>query len=261
LLARRRLLKGAAACIGLPTLVACNAGNSAAPGELPAPTGSGKSRRYRLDFADAPLEIELSAGGAWSNNTQGVGGNGAPSNMTSMCVGLASDGKTRIAMATHGGIRYDDSFAFVPGFGEDQFIEAVVYKEAGYNPNAHGANHEVELLLGCSSSPGFHEWNECLFNAGGGTDIAHIKGGPDDFHVIGNMSGRNRLNARHGDVLRADKVGKVISLYLNGILMHRYNGFDPKRLASGSGIGIGGFIRPGAVHNKYGFISVQMGTL
>lgn len=207
-------------------------------------------------------EAALSAGGVWTNNEQGTGGNGAPGNMTNMRVGLASDGKTRIAMATHGGINYDDSFAFVPGFGDNQFIEAVVYREPGYMPSAiHGQNHEVELLLGCSSSPGVHEWNECLFNSASGCDIIHLKGGPNDFTHIGNIEGRNRFFAHTGDVIRADKIGDEISLYLNGVLKVRYDGTDPRRVARGSGIGIGAFIRPGAVHNKFGFISVHMGTL
>lgn len=230
---------------------------------MPTPPGQlmGNSRSYRIDFATVQDEDALSAGGVWSNNAQGVGGNGAPGNMTSMRVGLASDGRTRIAMATHTGIYYDDSFAFVPGFDGDQFIEAVVYKEPGYNPNAAGSNHEIELLLGCSSSPGRHAWNECLFNAGGGVNIVHIDGGPSDFHPVGNVEGRNYFNARHGDVIRGDRIGNVVSLYLNGILMIRYDGTNPKHVARGNGIGIGGFVRPGAVHNKYGFISVHMGTL
>lgn len=251
---------GAAALLGCGVLGGCI--ERVAPGgALPVPTGSGSKRRYRIDFTQAPIEDALSAGGVWSNNTQGVGGNGAPGNLTNMRVGLASDGKTRIAMATHGGVNYDDSFAFVPGFGEDQFIEAVVYKEPGYNANAHKSNHEIELILGCSSKPGARTWNECLFNSGGGTDIAYLSGGPNDFKMIANIEGRNYFNAKHGDVIRADKIGNVISLYLNGILKTRYDGSDPKVVARGSGIGIAGFIRPGAVHNKYGFMSVHMGTL
>lgn len=257
---RRGLVLGTAAALGSALVGGCS--EPAPPsGVLPLPTGSGSKRRYRIDFSQAPIEDPLSAGGVWSSNTQGVGGNGAPGNLTNMRVGLASDGKTRIAMATHPGIHYDDSFAFVPGFGEDQFIEAVVYKEAGYNPNAHKANHEIELILGCSSTPGGRIWNECLFNAGGGVDIAYLNGGPNDFKMIANIEGRNYFNAKHGDVIRADKIGNVISLYLNGILKVRYDGADPKMVARGSGIGIAGFTRPGAVHNKYGFISVHMGTL
>lgn len=247
--ARRRLVLGSAAALGWPVLSAC--------GKRSTPT----ARRYSLDFTQSPPEDALSAGGVWTNNDQGTGGNGAPGNMTNIRVGLASDGRTRIAMATHGGVHYDDSFAFVPGFGDDQFIEAIVYKEPGYNPNANGSNHEIELLLGCATSAGRHTWNECLFNAGGGVDIVHIDGGPEDFKTVGNVSGRNYFNARHGDVIRADKIGNVVSLYLNGILKIRYDGADPQRVARGSGIGIGGFIRPGAVHNKYGFMSVLMGSL
>lgn len=243
---RRRLLAGTACWLGAAALAGC---------------GAAAARRYRYDFTRATPEDALSAGGTWVNNRQGVGAHRPPGNMTSMRVGLASDGRTMIAMATHGGVDYDDSFAFVPGFPGDQFIEAAVYKEPGYNPNAQRSNHEIELLLGCASGPGTHRWNECLFNAGGGVDVVFIDGGPRDFHPVGDTEGRNYLNARHGDLIRAEKIGPVVSLYLNGLLKVRYDGRDPKRVAHGDGIGIGGFIRPGAVHDKYGFMAVQMGSL
>lgn len=53
--------------------------------------------------------------------------------MTGMRFDFASDRATRIAMATHGGIGYDDSFAFVSGFGGNQWCEAVPYKEGTHD--------------------------------------------------------------------------------------------------------------------------------
>ena len=64
-----------------------------------------------------------------------------------------------------------------------------------------------------------------------------------------------------GDVIRATRVGDVLSLYKNGVLWLRYDGSDPTKVARGSGIGIAAFIRPGATHNKYGFRRVRMGNL
>lgn len=236
-----------------------------------APTGIGDAatglcarpdaaNAYAIDFATAAIENPLSAGGIWTNDTQGTGGNVAPGILTSMRVGLASDGKTRIAFDTHGGVDYDDSFAFVPGFPGDQFVEAVIYKEPGYNPNANGSNHELELILGCSSKAGSRIWNEILFNAGGGVDVVYLDGGASDFTVIGDVS---RISAipKDGDVVRATKIGNQIRLYLNGQLWAGYDGKDPQRVAQGSGIGIAGFIRPGATHDKYGFRCVTMGNL
>ena len=195
----------------------------------------------------------------WTNNTQGTGGNVPPQNMTSMRVALASDGATRIAMATHEGISYDDSFAFVPGFGANQWCEAVLYKEAGYNANAAGANHEVEIILGCRTSAGYHRWNEFLLNSGGGIDIASLDGGPGSYTIIGSSTGAymGRVPA-DGDVFRATKIGNSLYMYMNGILVCTYTG---PLIANGSGIGIAGFIRPGATHNKFGFRRVSMGTL
>lgn len=179
--------------------------------------------------------------------------------MTSMCVALASDGATRIAIATHGGISYDDSFAFVPGFGPNTWCEGVVYKEAGYNPNASGGNHELEIILGCRTSTGYHRWNEFLFSAGGQIDIVNLDGGPGAYQSVGISTGAMLgRTINDGDVLRATKSGNTLNLYVNGVLACTYTG---PLCADGSGIGIAGFIRPGAVHNKYGFRRVTMGNL
>jgi hypothetical protein len=174
-----------------------------------------------------------------------------------MRVALASDGATRIAMENHGGVSYDDSFAFVPGFGPNQYCEAVLYKALGYNPNASGSNHELEIILGCRTSSGYHRWNEFLLNSGGGVDIVSLDGGPGGFTVIGVPTGNARVPV-DGDVFRATKVGSVLSMYLNSVLVCSYNG---PLVANGSGIGIAGFIRPGATHNKFGFRRVVMGSV
>ena len=154
--------------------------------------------RYVINFAKMQMEDPLSVGSLWSNNTQGVGGNVAPLNLTSMRVAMASDGVTHIAIENHGGINYDDSFGFIPGWTSNQFLEAVIYKEAGYNPNASGSNHELEIILGCRTSSGNHRWNEFLFNSGGGVDIVSLDGGPSDFNSIGNSTGAARIPADGG---------------------------------------------------------------
>jgi hypothetical protein len=195
----------------------------------------------------------------WSNNTQGTGGNTPPLNMTSMCVGLAPDGVTRIAYPTHPGINYDDSFAFVPGFGANQWCEGVIYKEPGYNPYAAGGSHEVEIILGCRTSSGYHRWNEFLLNAAGGVDIINLDGGPGSYTHLGVATGAMLgRSVNDGDVIRATKIGNTLSFYFNGVLVSSYTG---PMVADGSGIGIAGFIRPGATHNKFGFRRVSMGTL
>jgi hypothetical protein len=256
-----------AACGSEPTVTPIDGGatDALANGDSTTPDASeggpkpdSGSCAYTIDFATAAIENPLSAGGIWTNNTQGTGGNVAPGNMTSMRVDLASDAKTRIAFATHEGINYDDSFAFVPGCDGDQAIEAVIYKEPGYNPNAQNSNHELELILGCSSKAGSRIWNEMLFNAGGGVDVAYLDGGPSDFTIIGNMNGASVI-PKDGDVVRATKIGNVLKLYINGVLVAGYDGKDPSKVARGSGVGIAGFIRPGATHDKYGFRKVTIG--
>ena len=172
--------------------------------------------------------------GRWSNNTQGVGGNVAPLILTNMKVGLASNGNTRIAYPTHDGSGYADSFAFVPGFGANQFCEAVIYKQAGYNPNATGSNHEVELLLGCRSASGYRIWNEFLLNASGGVEIVYLDGGASAFTSIGSPLVL-ATPPNDGDVVRATKVGNTLNMYINGNLVCTYTG---SMIANGSGIGV-----------------------
>ncbi len=239
-----------------------DAGSAAPDAGSAAPDVGTPAGALSFDFTTLALQNPLSVGGIWSNNTQGIGGNVAPGNLTNMEIALASDGVTHIAIDTHGGIEYDDSFAFVPGFSGDQYIEAVIYKEPGYDANAAGSNHELELILGCSSASGTRIWNEFLFNSGGGVDIMYLDGGPSDFVNLGNVGGpaSGRIPV-DGDVVRATRVGDVLSLYLNGVLWVGYDGSNPARVARGSGIGIAGFIRPGATHNKYGFRRVTMGRL
>ncbi len=228
-------------------------------GTPPADAGNGKPS-YSLDFATATVEAELSAGGVWTNNSQGTGGNGPAGTQTSMAVGLASDGVTRIALTTNTGDGvYDDAFAFVPGFSGDQWAEAVIYKAPGYDTNV--PNHEIELILGCSSAVGTRTWNEFLVNSGGGVDILYLDGDPGGFHNLTDVATFMSATPVDGDVIRATRVGNVLSLYLNGALWARSLGGNPAWVAKGSGIGLAGFIRPGSVPNKYGFRRVSMGSL
>jgi hypothetical protein len=161
-------------------------------------------------------------------------------------------------LPTHGGINYDDSFAFVPGFGANQWCQGVLYLEPGYNPTGSGSNHEVEIILGCRTSTGYHRWNEFLYNTAGGFDIASLEGGPGGYTIIGSTTVGSSIPARDGDVLLATKVGNTLNLYINGVRVCTYSG---PLVADGNGVGIAGFIRPGATPNKFGFRRVSMGNL
>jgi hypothetical protein len=62
-------------------------------------------------------------------------------------------------------------------------------------------------------------------------------------------------------VIRAERVGNVFTRYLNGQRWVTHDSTtNPGVVARGSGIGIAVFIRPGAVHNKFGFRCGIMGT-
>jgi len=219
-------------------------------GPTPAP-GS-----YAINFAIARIEDPLSAGGVFSNNTQGVGGNGAPGNLSNMRVALGADGVTRIAMGTpNAQVEYEDAFAFKPGVGRNMRLTAVLYRAPGYAP---AANHEVELLLGCKSADGSRRWIECLLNVHGGADILSLDGGPSDFRSLG--GGTSLIDPpQDGQVMMAELVDNTVSWYLNGLLAATYTGPEISELGDGAGIAV--FYREGADPAGFGFRSLRVERL
>ena len=200
---------------------------------------------YSIDFTTAAIEDPLSAGGVWSNNTMGVGGNVAPQNMLNMRVSLASDNKTRIAQhAFNAVVGYDDSFAFVPGISNGNIrVTAMMYRDPNYRPND---NHEVEIILGCASTKGGnHRWIECLWNSLGGVDIVSLDGQPSDFTSIGASTGMISNGPRDGDIWVAElnRSTQTVNWKVNGVVACTYSGSFISNL--GSGAGIAAFRRPG----------------
>ena len=124
-----------------------------------------------------------------------------------------------VAFGTNGvADSYDDSYALLSGgFGPDQTIEAVVYRNQSLSP---GETHEVELLLRFSDDSGNARGYECLFNYYGGMQIVRWNGPFGSFTVL-STTGPSYLGRPlvTGDVIKATIVGNVITTYANGILM------------------------------------------
>jgi len=85
-----------------------------------------------ISFADN--ECPISEGGVWFNRSQ-------------IWTKVRTD--NRLAMGTNGSREaYDDSYAYLSGFGPDQQAEAVVYVDRYLT----GDPHEFLLLLRCADS-------------------------------------------------------------------------------------------------------------
>jgi hypothetical protein len=159
-------------------------------------------RRHSTDFSRT--ENPISEGGAWFNNGQ-----------------LWTKVRTAngLALGTNGARNtYDDSYAYLSGFGSNQQGEAVVY----VSPNLVGDPHEIELLLRWADSAQSARGYECLFNHLGIVQIVRWNGPFASFSVLSG-TGRGNLGRRlvTGDVIKATVIGNTITAYINGVLMRQ----------------------------------------
>ncbi len=247
-------------------------------GRLPAPpripavarqSSSAQPGGYFIDFTTAAAQTPLSAGGIWTNNTQGTGGNVAMNAQSSMRVIAAASGSINIAAGDSLGqsepFDYLDSFAFVPGYPGNQRITATMYVNAGYFPPTDTDNHELELLLGCSSSAGARTWISCTWNRDGARIMALMNGPANGFTIMSPIDSGSAIPLVDGDVWVAElyRSTNIVVTYRNGVENMRSQAGEASLVATaaGSGIGIGSFRRTAAgqsAANRYGFRSVAL---
>lgn len=206
---RRDFLMVATASVGTLTIAGCGGSDSSEALASPNATvraadASALSQPagafYSTDF---PLfENPISEAGVWFNRSQ-----------------LWTKVRTynRLAFGTNGARdSYDDSYAYLSGFGADQQGQAVIYVD----PYLTGDPHEVELLLRCADSAQSTRCYECLFSYYGGVQIVRWNGPFGDFTVLPGRGpsyfGRALVT---GDVVKATVIGDRISAYINGALM------------------------------------------
>ena len=182
-------------------------------------------------------ENPISEGGRWSNKGQ---------NWT--FVQTASG----IAYGTNGAAdTYDDSYAYLSGFGANQQAEAVVYR----SPTLSGNPHEVELLLRWADSPGTARGYECGFSHLGTAVIVRWNGPFGNFTIMAHGNLRRPLVS--GDVVKATIVGNLISMYVNGALVAQAS----DSTWSDGQPGIGFFRRTQGASADLGFTSFSASTL
>ena len=131
---------------------------------------------------------------------------------------------------------YDDSYAYLSGFGPNQQVEAVVQVDSALL----GDPHEVELLLRWADSAQIARGYECLFHFNGSVQLMRWNGllYPDFFLEIPGATGSKALGRAlvTGDVIKATIDGNhTIRAYINGMLLSTVT--DPMWTTGQPGIG------------------------
>jgi hypothetical protein len=160
----------------------------------PDPGGSGS---YTTAF---PLtENPISEGGRWRNT-------GVDWTAVRTTPGLA--------FGTNGAANgYDDSYAYLSGFGANHTVEATIYAADNIDSSE---SHEVELLLRWSDAPHSARGYECLLSFLGSIQIVRWNGALGDF--TGLAGGGTGGRVKTGDVFKASISGNTINVYYNGQL-------------------------------------------
>ena len=235
-------------------LLACSSTRDPAK---PCPSASGVSTESGTDAANCPhqatagysttfpgTERPLSDGNSWS---------------TGKSVGLdwndvqTTPGKAFGADFATG---YNDCIAVLKkSFAPDQYAEGTVHREAGYSPNT---SHEIELLLRFQITPHNARGYEVLWGHTGEVNVVRWNGPLGDYTPLIATSGPNIGAAVDGDVLRAEVVGGVITVYKNGTRVLT----APSNTTWTDGQpGLGFWPKPGATLGSYGWKKFEAGPL
>ncbi len=133
--------------------------------------------------------------------------------------------------------KYDDSTALLKGtWGPNQTVQATV---RSVNPNQDGKVwEEVELRLRSSISPhnctGYEVMFRCTKIAQAYCNIARWEGPLGKFTMLKETSG-SQYGVKTGDVVKATMMGKILTVYINGVQMIQIS--DDKFLNGNPGIG------------------------
>lgn len=175
---------------------------------------SGPPLIYTTEFIGT--ENPISEGGSWSNS-------GEDWTFVQKKDGLAFGTQT----GTGG---YDDSYAVLSDFQPDHSAWGRAHIDAQLDQSC---NHEVEILLRWSDSPGLAQGYECLIRFDGGlAQIVRWNGPKGDFTVLAASSYRE---LRHGDEFKCGVSGNRITMYVNDVEV--INTMDEAYIDGNPGIG------------------------
>jgi hypothetical protein len=155
---------------------------------------------YTTDFIGT--ENPLSEGGMWTNNGRDW-------------TYVQKDGG--LAFGTQSGSQgYDDSYAVLSGFSPDHSAWGRIHIDPLIDESC---NHEVEILLRWSDSPGSARGYECLINFDGSSaQIVRWNGPRADFTPLASAS---VPGLRSGDQFKASISGTLITVYVNDVEIMR----------------------------------------
>ena len=157
-----------------------------------------------------------------------------------------SDG---IAFGTQTGTGgFDDSYAYLSGFGPNQSATAVIHRDAIID---NRCTHEVEILLRWADSAHNARGYECnVAYDGGYAEIVRWNGPLSDFTYLarGSVPG----GVHDGDVMSAKVVGNLITLSVNGVKVASASDATFPTGDPGMGFWRGG---PYGARGDYGFTS------
>lgn len=160
---------------------------------------------FFVDFTALAAQDPLSAGGTWSNNTQGVGGNTAPLSGTSMRIAARTGGGGNLACGSVAAqVNYEDSFAFVPGLysgTQNVRLTATLFVASGYAPTD---NHELILIMGAKTALNYQHWVHCLWSIAGAQQLVVQDGDFGVFTDIGGGTGLLSGGPANGDKMVAE---------------------------------------------------------
>ncbi|HKQ25233.1 MAG TPA: hypothetical protein VJT81_12395, partial [Burkholderiales bacterium] len=205
---------------------------------------------YTTNFPDT--ESPISEGGIWTNGlTTGQ-------NWTDVKTTGGKAVATQEAFPT----RYSDDLAHLNksfvDFADNQYAQATVYLAPGYTGN--GGKHEVELLLRFEITANKARGYEVLWGIDGYIAIVRWNGPVGDFTPLYDPGFGSIAVPRDGDVLRAEIVGNIITVYKNGSLVATADIFGGNVWTEGQP-GIGFWPVDGATPENLGWKNFEAGNL
>jgi len=180
---------------------------------LPAPRSRGTHGPYATNFPRT--ENPISEGGKWLNgHADGLDWTDVRT-APGFAFGTETGGHRPVPQ------KYDDSTALLKGtWGPDQTVQATVHS---MNPNQDGKVwEEVELRLRSSISPhnctGYEVMFRCSKTPQAYCNIARWEGPLGKFTMLKETYG-SEYGVKDGDVVKATMIGKVLTVYVNGVHM------------------------------------------
>jgi hypothetical protein len=182
-------------------------------GWLPAHGSGGTHGLYAARFS--ATENPISEGGKWLNgHTDGLDWTDVRTT-PGFAFGTEIGGHRPVPQ------KYDDSTALLKGtWGPDQTVQATVHS---MNPNQDGkVFEEVELRLRSSISPhnctGYEVMFRCSKIPRAYCNIARWEGPLGKFTMLKESYG-SQYGVKDGDLVKATMIGKVLTVYINGVQM------------------------------------------